>query len=69
MAQEQIKKEELANMARLNAIVNLAEEGSSRLKQRGTRFRHALNNRQDKKLRELLSRPKSKAYRDYIEVP
>lgn len=65
----QLLKEELANMARLNAIVNLAEEGSTKLKQRGERFRRALNNRQDKKLRAILAHPKSKAYHDYIEVP
>lgn len=68
MTSRQIK-DGLANMARLDAIVALAEAASPKLKRRGDRFRRALDERQKRNFAKILAHPKSKAYHDYVEVP
>lgn len=68
MTSRQIK-DGLANMARLNAIVALAEAASPKLKRRGDRFRRALDERQKRSFAKILAHPGSKAYRDYVEIP
>lgn len=62
-------KDGLANMARLDAIVALAEAASPKLKRRGDRFRSALDERQKRSFAKILAHPGSKAYRDYVEIP
>ena len=63
------KRKGLANMARLDEIVRLAEEASPKLKRRGERFARALTARQDRAFEKILAKPGSKAYHDYVEVP
>ena len=62
-------KEGLANMERLRKMVALAEEASPALKRRGEKFRSRLAKRQDRETKRILSRPGSKAYRDYMATP
>lgn len=62
-------QEGLANMARLDVIVRLAESGSPKLKRRGERFRRALEKRQKMSFSKILAHPGSKAYHDYVEIP
>ena len=49
----------IANMARLDAIVALAEAASPKLKRRGDRFRRALDERQKRSFAKILAHPGS----------
>ena len=66
---DQLIKEGLSNMERLRKMVALAEEASPALKRRGEQFRRRLAKRQDRETERILSRPGSKAYKDYMSIP
>ena len=53
----------------IDRIVLLAESASPKLKSRGERMRIAISMRQDRAFARICSRPKSKAYHDYVEIP
>ena len=63
------EKECVANAARLDEIVRLAEEASPRLRRRGERTARTLADRQNRAFARIRANPKSQAYRDYIETP
>lgn len=63
------EREGLRNMELLRKIAALAEEASPALKRRGEQFRRRLDERQERNLAKIKTKPGTRAYRDYIATP
>ena len=64
----QLVEEGLRNMERLRQMMAIAEDASPKLKRRMDRFRKNLHARQERNISRIMSRPDTKAYREFVET-
>lgn len=62
-------QEGAANWASLQAFVNNAMLADRKLANKVTRFTNTLHKRQKRETERILSKPNSKAWKDYMSVP